>query len=337
VLVIPEKDKAEELYVPIVIRLRAAPPQEFKAGVGYGTDTGARVSAKYKHLNIFGLAHEFHSDLNLSERLQGIAAGYKIPGTKDMDSATGFLFNLKREDTDTYDTKSVSFEVNRTKGFKRGRLGTAYVRAQLEDSTISKEDIRTFFIMPGARFSQRRYDSLVRPTKGFRYSIELRGTSRYLGSDMNLLQALVGGDVMFPLPWKLSLFTRVNAGLTEQDEPFRDLPASLRFFAGGDRSVRGYKYQSLGPRDSSGKVIGGKNLLVGSVEIERPVSQNWGVAAFYDVGNAFDSLSKIVLFQGAGLGLRYYSPVGTLKLDLARQIDVDNPRFRIHFTVGIQL
>jgi translocation and assembly module TamA len=117
----------------------------------------------------------------------------------------------------------------------------------------------------------------------------------------------------------------------------RDLPASLRFFAGGDRSVRGYSYQSLGPKDSTGKVIGGKNLFVGSLEIERPVLKDWGVALFYDAGNAFNSLSEVNLFQGAGIGLRYYSPVGTLRLDLARQIGVDNPKFRIHFTVGFQL
>jgi translocation and assembly module TamA len=336
VLITADKDKAEELHVPIVIRLKPALPKEFKAGIGYGTDTGARISAKYQDLNIFKLSHVFQSEINLSERLQRIGAVYKIPG-KDIDSFTAFLFNLKHEDANTYEDRLISFEGNRTKSFKKGRLGTGYVRVQLEESTIALEKIKSFLIMPGARFSQQRYDNLVRPTKGFRYTIELRGTTKYLGSDVNLLQILAQGNVLFRLPWKLSLLTRIQSAFSLQDESINDLLASLRFFAGGDRSVRGYSYQSLGPKDSSGKVIGGKNLLVGSVEIERPVSSDWGVALFYDAGNAFNSLSKINLFQGAGVGVRYYSPVGTLRLDLARQIDVHNPRFRIHFTVGLEL
>jgi translocation and assembly module TamA len=336
VLITPDKDKSEELRVPIVIRLKPALPKAFNVGIGYGTDTGARISAKYHDLNIFKLSHEFQSEVNFSERLQGIAAGYKIPG-RNIDSVTAFLFNLKHEDANTYENRLISFEGNRTKSFKKGRIGTGYVRVQLEESTIALEKISSFLIIPGARFSQQRYDNLVRPTKGFRYTIELRGTTKYFGSDMNLLQILAQGNVLFRLPWKLSLLTRIQSAFSLQDESLSDLPASLRFFAGGDRSVRGYSYQSLGPKDSTGKVIGGKNLLVGSVEIERPVSSDWGVALFYDAGNAFNSLSKINLFQGAGVGVRYYSPVGTLRLDLARQIDVHKPRFRIHFTVGLEL
>jgi translocation and assembly module TamA len=154
---------------------------------------------------------------------------------------------------------------------------------------------------------------------------------------MNMLQALTSGIFLLPLPGKFSLFTRLATGFTLLNPPLRNMPVSLRFFAGGDRSVRGYAYQSLGPKNESGKVTGGKNLLVGSIEIERHIYKDWGIAVFYDAGNAFNSLSNITLFQGAGIGLRYYSPVGALKLDLARQIDVDNPRFRIHFSVGVQL
>jgi translocation and assembly module TamA len=337
VLITPDKDKSEELHVPIVIRLKPALPKAFKAGIGYGTDTGIRISAKYQDLNIFRKSHKFQSEVNLSEQLQGIAAGYEIPGTKDINSITAFLFNLKHEDANTYENRLISLEGNRTKSFKKGRLGTGYVRIQVEESTVALEKSKFFLIMPGARFSQQKYDNLVRPTKGFRYAIELRGTTKYFGSDMNLLQALAQGNILFRLPWRLSLSTRVQTALSLQDESIRELPASLRFFAGGDRSVRGYSYQSLGPKDSSGNVIGGKNLLVGSLEIERPVSKDWGVALFYDAGNSFNSLSDIDLFHGAGLGIRYYSPVGTLKLDIARQIGVDNPKFRIHFTVGIQL
>ena len=139
------------------------------------------------------------------------------------------------------------------------------------------------------------------------------------------------------MPWRLSLFARIRGSFTLIDGSIHELPASLRFFTGGDRSVRGYKYQSLGAEDESGQVIGGKHLLVGNIELERAIFNKWGIAAFYDIGNSFNSFSDIDLFQGAGIGVRYYSPIGSLRLDVARQIGVDNPKFRIHFTVGLEL
>lgn len=98
--------------------------------------------------------------------------------------------------------------------------------------------------------------------------------------------------------------------------------------------MRGYAYQSLGPEDSDGDVIGGKYLLVGSLELERALGEKWGLAAFYDAGNAFDEPGQIRLAQGAGMGLRYYTPVGPVRLDVARQIGEDNPSFRIHLSIG---
>jgi translocation and assembly module TamA len=74
-----------------------------------------------------------------------------------------------------------------------------------------------------------------------------------------------------------------------------------------------------------------------SVELEKALFKNWGVAVFYDAGNAFDSLSDIMLYEGAGVGVRYYTPIGALQLDLARQIGVDDPSYRVHFTVGFEL
>lgn len=98
--------------------------------------------------------------------------------------------------------------------------------------------------------------------------------------------------------------------------------------------MRGYAYRSLGPTDENGEVIGGRNLFVGSVELERAIGKNWGAAVFYDAGNAFNAPSGISLFQGAGIGVRYYTPVGPFRLDLARQIDVPDPSFRVHLGLG---
>jgi translocation and assembly module TamA len=108
----------------------------------------------------------------------------------------------------------------------------------------------------------------------------------------------------------------------------------LRFFAGGDRSVRGYAYQSLGPKDDSGQVVGGKHLLVANLELEKRLTPKWGGAVFYDLGNAFDSLAEYELEQGAGIGVRRYTPIGPIRLDLARQLGNSTKRWRIHLSMG---
>ncbi|MFP5506345.1 MAG: autotransporter assembly complex protein TamA, partial [Gammaproteobacteria bacterium] len=124
-------------------------------------------------------------------------------------------------------------------------------------------------------------------------------------------------------------------GATTWIDGFRELPASLRFFAGGDQSVRGYDFQELGPRDASGQVIGGKHLVFGSLEYEHRVHGNWGVAAFVDTGNAFNSTHE-GLETGAGIGLRWRSPIGMVRLDLAAAVSQDNA-LRLHFTLGPDL
>ena len=119
-------------------------------------------------------------------------------------------------------------------------------------------------------------------------------------------------------------------------ESFEDLPPSLRFYAGGDQSVRGYGYRELGPEDSSGVVVGGQYLLEGSIEIERRLTSIWSVAAFYDVGNAFDDIDAD-LKHGAGVGIRLILPFGRIRMDVASALsDADHP-FRIHLTVGADL
>jgi translocation and assembly module TamA len=337
VVVSPEKDRAENLRVPVAVHLKEAPPKHLRTGIGYGTDTGARISLKYSDLDVFRKGNEIHSELYISQRIQGVAAGYVIPSSKDINSFSAVQLNLAREDVTTYKTKLLSVEFDRTRSFEKGRIGTAYIRVLEEQSTIASQSPKTFLVLPGLRFSQRQYDNLIRPTHGFHYMLELRGTHEYLGSDLALIQFVAGGNILVSLPWRLSFLSRIDTGWTFEDKTLSKLPASLRFFAGGDKSVRGYDYQSLGPKNNKGQVTGGKNLLVGSVEMERAVFSDWGIAAFYDAGNAFNSLSDLTFFQGVGIGVRYYTKVGPIRLDLARRVDVNNPGFKIHFSFGFQL
>jgi translocation and assembly module TamA len=337
VVVTADRDKAEGSTMPVLVELSPLPRRRLRPGIGYGTDTGVRGSVRYKDVNLFLLGHELNAEINISQRLQGIAAAYTVPGYRDINSSMGLQVNLQREDTSTYTNRLAALEGSWNQSLQRGQLLTFYVKPQWEDYTVGSQHSSALLILPGVRFSQRHFNSPIRPTRGYRFSLEARGTHQYLGSSTGLIQGIADIHAIIPLPWRFSLIGRAKGGLTLQNEPLKDLPASLRFFAGGDRSVRGYAFQSLGPKDSTGKVIGGKNLLTTSIELERALFTNWGIAAFLDAGNAFDSLNRFRLYKGAGLGIRYYTPIGAIQLDLARQIGVENPAFRVHFNVGFEL
>jgi translocation and assembly module TamA len=286
---------------------------------------------------MFHLGHELHSDLFVAERLQGLVTGYVIPSPRDVRSSTTLQLNLQQEDTTVYSSRILSLELDRNHSFGIGKLGTAYVRVQYEDYTVGDQKSIARLLLPGLRFSNDHYDNPLRPHQGFLYALELRGTHQLLGSDTALVQILAAGSHIQPLPWRLSLHTRANAGTTLFSNPLKDSPPSLRFFTGGDQSVRGYSYKSLGPRDASGKVTGGKQLLTGSIELERALFKDWGISLFYDAGNTFNSLSAVRFFHGAGVGLHYYTSVGALNLSVAQPLGVDNLSIHFHFTVGFEL
>ncbi|TGU71256.1 outer membrane protein assembly factor [Geomonas terrae] len=335
VVVTPQREEAKDQKVPVLIRLTAAPRRTLRPGVGYGTDTGGRFSVRYRDLN---LAHE-GNDLDLSiyvaERLQGFAGRYTMPDETDHRSSSAIQLNLQQEDVSTYQSRLASLELDRTFGLGRGELATVYVKFQEEFYTVGTADSRSRLVLPGFRFSKERFNDMIRPTIGYRLSFDVRGAHPYFGSDVGLAQFIGNGSVLVPLPWRLTFHARGNVGYSVLNDPFAELPPSIRFFAGGDQSVRGYAYQSLGPKDSSGKVVGGKHLLVGSMEVERALYKNWGVSLFHDIGNAFNDYARMDLHQGAGIGAHYYTPVGGLNLYFAKPLN-DSRLFRIHFTVGFE-
>jgi translocation and assembly module TamA len=142
--------------------------------------------------------------------------------------------------------------------------------------------------------------------------------------------------IVFGVAPATRLLIRGEAGYTWTSN-FDGLPPGIRFVTGGARSVRGYEFESLGPRNASGQLLGGPVLLTGSVEMDLlPVKKwgQWGLAAFIDAGNALESFSNISLEVGAGFGLRWMSPVGMLRLDWARSVSQTDRSAIIHFNMG---
>jgi translocation and assembly module TamA len=291
----------------------------------------------FKHLSLFAPGNTLNSEIAVAEHLQGVGSAYTMPSSQNMETYSTLQLNLQREKINDTISKLAFLEPSRTTGFGDNRLGTAYLRLMYEQYSVGAENSSASMLLPGLRFFRHDYDDLIRPAQGWHYSLEARGAARSLISDATFIQLIADSGAIVPLPWRLSLKSRIKAATTVSNDPFTHVPSSLRFFAGGDNSVRGYAYKDLGPKDATGDVVGGKHLLQGSVELQRAIFTNWGVSLFYDAGNAFDVTSNIKLFQGVGVGLHYGTPIGALNLSLARQISVADPQFRIHFTIGFQL
>ena len=323
-----------ETMVPVQIDLTPMPRHQLRPGIGYGTDTGARISLNYRHLNLLQRGHKLHGELLLAEKKQAIVSTYIIPDSNRLDSQTLLQVGFEREDTDSYLSRELFSEGEYQRSFQKHLTGSLFVRLSKEYSRISDESNRSQLLLSGVRIGWQEADDPLTPRRGIQTNLELQGSHDALLSDTSLLQLSVQATVLHPLPHELSLLLRLNGGTTWHNDNFNELPASLRFFAGGDRSVRGYSYQSLGPKDNQGQVIGGKHLLVANVELEKRLNPDWGVAVFYDIGNAFDSLSTYELEQGAGIGVSRYTRIGPLRLDLARQIGNAKNKYRLHLSVG---
>ncbi|MEJ2060263.1 MAG: autotransporter assembly complex protein TamA [Gammaproteobacteria bacterium] len=160
---------------------------------------------------------------------------------------------------------------------------------------------------------------------------EVGAASEAVGSSVDFSQGTLALRGVYPLITGV-MFGRINLGATDVSSITR-LPATLRFFAGGDQSVRGYGYQSLGPKDANGNVIGGKYLATASLEFDHHLVGDFDWAVFYDIGNAFDTLPA-TFYRGAGLGVRWRSPIGPIRFDLAHPIDEPDGGVRLHISMG---
>lgn len=329
----PELGLLADQAVPVHIGLVARKRHAYRFSLGASSDTGVRLGAEYENRRINNRGHQLKVSTALSPVLSDLNLEYAVPLYNSRWERFGLQGGFTHEDTDTAlsDRLGVSAKLQRHRG---AWLETWFVELQQEQSTLEGRDLDSTLLMPGVSWNRNRVDDVIRPRSGERYSLELRGAWDGLLSDASLLQVRAKARLLRPLGRGLFI-GRAELGTTMTSD-FDALPASLRFFAGGDQSVRGYDYESLAPVDGSGKVSGGHHLLAASLEYEYPVARDWGVAAFVDTGNAFDSYDD-GLKTGVGLGLRWYSPVGPVRVDLAVPLDDSPDSFRIHFSFGAGL
>ncbi len=336
VLVQPLIDEAKDREVPVRISVTPAKRHRYTASVGYATDTGPRMGLGYKNVRLNRRGHQFSSDLSLSQVISKLTLGYTIPLEKPVTDKLLFEAGYKHEDNDSYRADTAAVSATRSH-----RLENQW---QQEESLVFGKEIyklsgeerkSSVLLMPGIGWSRTVADHRLYPRKGWRLEFKTRGSLEGVVSDVSFLQLIGGAKGILGLPWRSRVISRVNTGVTFMNQ-FEQLPPSVRFFAGGDNSVRGYAYKSLGPENASGEVEGGKNLLVGSLEVEHMLTEKWGLAAFVDSGNAFDDV-RLDPKTGVGLGIRWRSPVGPIRFDVAHPLNKQGDMFRVHFSMGPDL
>ena len=331
----PQRDKTVDGRIPIVIATTPRPPRKYEVGTGYGTDTGARISlgTEFRRLNDSG--HKLRVDTRLSQVKNSAGLDYRIPlGTRAGENL-GFATTYTVEDVGDGYSRRYDFTINlsRTPGKWQRQI---YLKHQYEQSYEPGTGTdSTKLLLPGVSYSRGQLDDPIHARNGWSVFLDLHGGTEAVVSDVTFLQGRALLRAVRPWGERVRILGRVELGASVVDT-FRELPVSQRFFAGGDQSVRGYAYQSLGRRDENGLLVGGKYVTTYSLETEVRVWGHWGAAAFFDMGNADDDPAPH-LYRGTGLGLRYRAPIGTVQVDLAYPLDGDRHGIRPHLGIRVGL
>jgi translocation and assembly module TamA len=324
----------KELEIPVHVELQSEKKNRYSFGLGYGTDTGARGNIGWKNRIFNQYGHKPEFNIQLAENSSRAHAGYEIP-VFDLRYDSIHLGTVFFDETwdDTWTKQlSISGSVNHNAPKHQYGIGLEYLH---ENYTIGVTSGSANLLIPSAYFTMILAEDRVRTEHGLRLSASLKGGNSKFLSSTNFLQVRASGKIILTpwADWRLIGRAAIGAIMMESID---ELPPSLRFYAGGDQSVRGYGYRELGPENASGNVIGGQYLTEASIELERKLSNTWSAAVFYDLGNAYDNIDAD--FQsGAGLGVRMNLPFGQVRLDVAAALsDADYP-VRIHLTIGADL
>ncbi|MEZ8818961.1 MULTISPECIES: autotransporter assembly complex family protein [unclassified Vibrio] len=321
--------------IPMKVSLAPQARNQIETGIGVSTDLGVKGTLKWKKPWVNEQGHSFNSSLSISKPEQTITATYKIP----LDDVLNDYYQVKygMKNLDNRDTKSLesNLALERYWRLDNGWQRTVFIRYLVENYEQGLQDDLAQFVLPGISFSRTRTRGGSMPMWGDKQTIMVEAGDDTLLSETKVVR------FQGQTAWIRSIgdnhrgLTRLQFGGNFADE-FDKLSPSLRFFAGGDNSIRGYGYESISPRDESGALTGAKFIATSSFEYQYRLVGNWWGAAFYDIGDAFND--KPEWKHGTGVGVRWASPVGPVSLDFAWGLDAEKgDEFQLHFSLGPEL
>jgi translocation and assembly module TamA len=329
----------QTLTVPVRITATPIKRNRYSVNVGYGTDTGARGQFNWDNRLVNRRGHRSRLELTASELRFASVARYIVPiGDPSLEKLE---FSLGYTDEDIGDLRSERTELGGSLTQVMGKWQQVLF-LRLNDETTTFPDGRSedaLLLIPGISYASLPPNFLTGWVRDAAYYLELSGSPQSLGSDASYLRFYARAERVWPIrgPWYLR--TRGELGTSWVDE-FSELPASQRFFAGGDRSVRGFAFNELSPpgdpsqdpQASRNDAVGGEHKVVGSLEIERDLPRNFRGAVFFDAGNAFNDWGDPLEYS-MGVGVRWRLPMLMIGLDVAQALSESGKNPRLHLNI----
>jgi len=350
----PDKDKAVGGVIPINVTVAPAPRNIYTAGVFVDSDIGVGVKGSITRRWVNMRGHKAKIEAEIAQREKMLAGTYTIPLPGDNNRAYNFGVAYRNINTQTVQSNTLRLTANETRLWN-GWTRTIGINALSGTYTVANIDGNSTIVYPEISLERKRADDMSFVRNGYSLSLDARASP---GPATKFVQARADAKWIRGFKDNQRLIVRGSIGASQVDN-FDKLPPELRFFAGGDRSIRGYAYQTVGPplpadllpialarcargdttTDCNNLIIGGKNLVVGSAEYEYYFTPNWGIATFVDAGDAFSAFGDYKTHIGTGVGLRWRSPVGMVRADLG--FPVNDPEGRsgvqLHLIIGPDL
>ncbi|WP_427981304.1 autotransporter assembly complex protein TamA [Agarivorans sp.] len=330
----PDIENRHDNKIDILVGLQLKHRDIFEVGGGITTDVGPRARLKWNRPWVNMRGHSVTLELEGSEPKQSAQLVYRIPIANPVDDYVDVQSGFIREKTN--DTESEKTIVSTTRQWRlEGDWQPAiFLKWQHERYKQAEQSSVTDLVLPGANFARLRTRGGLDPHWGDNLQASVELGHPYWGSDVELLRFAALAK------WLRSyqnhrLLVRFDLGGIWVDD-ISDVPASMRFFAGGDQSIRGYDYKTIAPRNENGQLIGGKFLTVGSLEYNYQFAEKWRWATFVDAGTATNDFSEPVSL-GVGMGIRWLTLIGPLRVDLAAGLQNESDAWRLHFSLGPDL
>jgi len=337
VSVSPEKRDPSTLTVPVTIRGDRVKRNRYGVSFGYGTDTGFRGKFTWDNRLVNSRGHRWRVETTLSQAVQEAVARYVIPvgdpSLEKLEFSTGYV----NEDLGDLGSERLELAGGLTQVFGSWQR-VLFLKLNHETTTFPDgTEAQDLLLIPGISYASLPPNFLTGWVRDAAYYIELSGSPQSLGSDASYLRFYSRAEKVWPIsgPWHVRL--RGEFGTSWVNE-FSELPASQRFFAGGDRSVRGFALDELSPQAESadgsdtGESIGGEHKIVGSIELERDFSHDLRGAVFFDTGNAFSDWSTPLEYS-VGIGVRWKLPMMLIGLDVAQALSEPGKNPRVHLNI----
>jgi translocation and assembly module TamA len=307
----------------VLLKIEDAPARTVSGSLNYDTDFGPGLELAWEHRNFTGWGDKLRFEMPVWRDLFQLAASYQRPFFLDRRQNLLLEAAVLKENAKSYDLLSFSAAAGIDRQLTRkirGVFRASFELGSLEEELLPREGYEVIGLPVTLEWSDA--NSVLDPTKGMRITLLAAPYYGEYKKKFSVLKYRVDAAFYQPFvgPDKLVMALRAAMGAINGTSP-QSLPSSLRFFGGGGKSVRGYEYQSIGPKNARGRPVGGAAVVEASVELRWKFSDTMGVTAFVDGGNVYDrpeisQLGKDLLF-GGGLGFRYYSPIGPFRLDLA--------------------